>query len=90
MILNKLTARKACRKQNTTMFNISPGMNWTVYESIILFKKYISSCLYLRLVIVEERANRSSVNTQQYFCTNLEILDFEKLIEMSLNICTKR
>lgn len=60
MILNKLTARKACRKQNTTMFNISPGMNWTVYESIILSKKYISSCLYLRLVIVEEQANRSS------------------------------
>lgn len=60
MILNKLTARKVCRKQKTTMFNISPGMNWTVYESIILSKKYISSCLYLRLVIVEEQANRSS------------------------------
>lgn len=90
MILNKLTARKVCRKQKTTMFNISPEMNSTVYESIILSTKYISSCLYLRLVIVEERANRSSVNTQQYFCTNLEILDFEKLIEMSLNICTKR
>lgn len=60
MILNKLTARKVCRKQKTAMFNISPEMNSTVYESIILSKKYISSCLYLRLVIVEEWVNRSS------------------------------
>lgn len=40
MIFNKLTARKVCRKQKTTMFNISPEMNWTVYESIILSKIY--------------------------------------------------
>lgn len=46
MILNKLTARKVRHKQKTTMFNISPGMNRTVYVNIIFSKKYISSCLF--------------------------------------------